>query len=354
MKKLLYSLCFVPSVLWTQAPKFSNDFLNIGVGARGLAMGTAASASTNNVQAAYWNPAGLVTNDARFQVGIQHAEWYSGIGNYDYLGFGKSIGAEKKAFGSISVIRMSIDKIPNTLRIRGPDGSINYDRIEEFSVADYAFLISYGRQLKAGPWSIGGNVKVIHRAFGTFARAWGFGIDLGLLYYSERLSFSLMGRDIVPTFNAYSFSFTEEEKAILQQTGNAIPSSSLEYTLPKLIAGMAYRIPMGQKMGFMTALDAEFSFDGTASSLLRANRFNLDPRIGMELDFNQVVFIRMGASNFQNVLKDDGSNEKTFSFYPSGGLGIKVGRVCIDYALTNIGRTGIGEYSHYFSLILDF
>jgi len=38
-----------------QAPKFSNDFLNIGVGARGMGMSGAVTASTKDVTAAYWN-----------------------------------------------------------------------------------------------------------------------------------------------------------------------------------------------------------------------------------------------------------------------------------------------------------
>src|SRR5690606_32380927 len=42
------------------APKYSNEFLAIGVGARSLGMGYAQVAAANDVTAGYWNPAGLL------------------------------------------------------------------------------------------------------------------------------------------------------------------------------------------------------------------------------------------------------------------------------------------------------
>ena len=52
-----YSLIF-PAL--AQFRKYSNEFLNIGAGARGLAMGSAQVASVNDGTAGYWNPAGLL------------------------------------------------------------------------------------------------------------------------------------------------------------------------------------------------------------------------------------------------------------------------------------------------------
>ena len=42
-----------------QFRKYSNEFLNIGAGAKGLAMGGAQVATTTDATAGYWNPAGL-------------------------------------------------------------------------------------------------------------------------------------------------------------------------------------------------------------------------------------------------------------------------------------------------------
>src|SRR5829696_8833213 len=67
-----------------QFRKYSNEFLNIGAGARGLAMGSAQVASVNDGTAGYWNPAGLVGVKDHPQLNIMHAEYFAGIGKYDY------------------------------------------------------------------------------------------------------------------------------------------------------------------------------------------------------------------------------------------------------------------------------
>lgn len=354
MKSLIVIWSCALVTLSGQAPKFSNDFLNIGVGARAMAMAGSATASTSSVQAAYWNPGLLPFNPSKFQVSAQHAEWFSGLGNYDYVAFGKRLDENSTSFGSISLIRMAIDKIPNTLRLRGPDGSIDYSRIEEFSVSDYAFMVSFGKKLASGKWAFGLNAKVIHRNFGNFANAWGFGFDAALHYQSSKLGLSVMARDITTSFNAYRFTFSDEEKAILQQTNNDIPVSSVEYTLPRLVTGLCYVFRLGSKVHLLSEINLELSTNGTESSLVSKNKFNIDPRMGIELDIANKVYLRGGLGNFQKILKVDGSSDKELSYNPSAGLGIHFGKITIDYAMSNIGSKGVGLYSHFFSINLDF
>ena len=65
----LFTLIMLLNInLNAQAPKFSNDFLNIGVGARGMGMSGAVTASTNDVTAAYWNPSSLIGIESNLQV----------------------------------------------------------------------------------------------------------------------------------------------------------------------------------------------------------------------------------------------------------------------------------------------
>src|SRR5207237_5920026 len=67
-----------------QFRKYSNEFLNIGAGARGLAMGGAQAASVEDGTAGYWNPAGLVGVKDNPDINLMHAEYFSGIGKFDY------------------------------------------------------------------------------------------------------------------------------------------------------------------------------------------------------------------------------------------------------------------------------
>ncbi|MBT8229403.1 MAG: hypothetical protein KJO50_04030, partial [Bacteroidia bacterium] len=199
MKKYLWiaAISFISLTSVAQADvKFVNEFLNIGVGARAHGMFGSVAASTNDITAAYWNPAGLSKVNRPAQLSAMHASWFGGIANYDYIGVGKTFAEKNNAFGSMTIIRMGVDNIPNTLNLIGPDGTVDYDRVTNFSAADYAFLLSYGQKLGESGLSLGGSAKVIYRNIGSFGSAFGFGIDLGAIYKTGNFEFAIMGRDI--------------------------------------------------------------------------------------------------------------------------------------------------------------
>ncbi|HRE37443.1 MAG TPA: hypothetical protein PK092_03300, partial [Chitinophagaceae bacterium] len=82
-----------------QFRKYSNEFLNIGAGARGLSMGSAQVASVNDGTAGYWNPAGLVGINEYPQVNLMHAEYFAGIGKYDYASIAFPTSSKKRTIG---------------------------------------------------------------------------------------------------------------------------------------------------------------------------------------------------------------------------------------------------------------
>ncbi len=332
-----------------QIRTYSNEFLTLGVGARGLAMGTVQSAFVDDVTAAYWNPAGL--NDVEnFQVGLQHAEWFAGIGKYDYLGFAKPIDNGNKAIG-LSIIRFGVDDIPNTLNVIDPDGNVNYDNISTFSAADYAALLTYAFKFKG--FKVGANAKIIHRRVGSFANSWGFGLDVGAQYQlNNRVNLGLTIKDLTTTFNAWSFDFTEEEKAVLELTDNVIPVSSVELTGQRVILGAAYRLPIGQNLQLLAAMDLDITFD-ERNTFIHTGAMSLDPHIGLELGFKEFLFLRTGINNIQRFTDDADPTKEVLSIQPSLGLGIKVNRITIDYAFTGLNRVSQGVYSNVFSLKFD-
>src|SRR5580693_596888 len=171
--------------------KYSDDFLEIGVGARGLGMSNAQVASTNDVYSSYYNPAGLVNIPNTFQIGFMHNEYFAGIAKYDYLTVAIPVTPKKRVIG-FSFYRFGVDDIPNTLFLVQPDGSINYNNITSFSAADYAFMFHYAQSLPIPGLSVGGSVKVIYRQIGSFAKAYGFGLDLGAQYRIKQWRLGLM------------------------------------------------------------------------------------------------------------------------------------------------------------------
>jgi len=334
----------------TKAPKFSNEFLSIGVGAKAIGMSNSIVATVNDVTAGYWNPAGLLDISSKFEVSLMHSEYFAGIAKYDYIGFATQIDSSNHL--AFSIIRFGVDDIPDTRFLYDANGAINYDNIRFFSAADYAFLISYARRLK---WikglKIGGNFKVIHRVAGDFARAWGYGLDLGVQLAVKKWQFGIMVRDLTGTFNAWTHS-SELVADVYTQTGNEIPENSVEITLPKMILGVSRYFRMGERFGLMASADFDITFDGKRNVPVKSDFASIDPHMGVELGYRKTVFLRGGVGNFQQI-KDFRGGTST-SFQPNFGVGVKIKKLSVDYALTDIGNQAAALYSHVFSLMVGF
>lgn len=356
MKKFLFLLIFeLILILPSNGQKFVNEFLNIGVGARAHGMFGSVVASTDDGTAAYWNTAGLTEIKSPLQINAMHAKWFGGIANYDYVSIAKKLSGDNNQVASFTFIRLGVDNIPNTLNLIGPDGTVDYNRVTNFSASDYAGLFSYARTIGGNEkLSVGGNLKIIHRSIGSFGKAWGFGADISARYkMNTHFTFGVSARDITTTFNAWSFNLTEDEKKVFQATGNDIPVSSSEITLPRLIVGAAYKGNKGD-FSYLGEIDLNMSTNGTKAGVLSGNNFNLDPSLGLEFGYMNRVFLRAGLGNIQSVINPTNSLDRTLEIQPNVGLGLKLGRLKVDYALANIGSVSGVLVSHIFSLGLDF
>lgn len=352
-----FIICFTRYDMYAQFRKYSNEFLNIGAGARGLAMGGAQVASVKDGSAGYWNPAGLVEVKDYPQLNLMHAEYFAGIGKYDYGSLAIPISGGKRTLG-LSVLRFAVDDIPNTVFLVEPDGTLNFSNITTFSSADYAFLFSLAQEItfrKTKKLNIGFNAKIIHRKAGDFATSWGFGFDAGLQYADKRLKIGIVARDVTTTFNAWSFNINEKMREVFYVTENEIPVKSAELTAPRLIAGGSYNFKLSEKVNLLAEADLDFTFDGRRNTVISFNPVSIDPKLGLEGSYNDVFFIRAGINNFQKALDDaDITNKKKVWIYqPAIGAGFKISTVQIDYAFTNLANQSNPLYTHIFSLKLD-
>jgi len=349
MKKIIYFvLTLVVSKASVAQLKYSNEFLNLGVGARNLAMGGATTANVSDVTAGYYNPAALLQMKDKFQlIGMRNSQ-FAGILTHDYLA-----GAFKlndKSVVALSIIRAGVDNIPNTLFLINNNGQIDYTKISNFSAVDYGFIGSYATETKfIENLQIGGNVKVIRRVIGEFANAWGFGIDASALYTAKNFRFGAIFRDITTTFNVWNYTFNEAEKEKLISTGNALPSNNLELTLPKFTFGSSY-LKVKNWFSVMGSIDFDLYTDGQRNTVISSSIVNIDPRLGLELGYKKIVFLRGGFNNFQKVKDVDGSS--SFNASPAIGVGLKLNKIELDYALGNAFNSGLLSSSNIISLKL--
>lgn len=360
MKRLLTLILPVLCLAGTasgQFRKYSNEFLNIGAGARGLAMGSAQVASVTDGTAGYWNPAALANLKEDVQLNLMHAEYFAGIGKYDFANLAIPLKDGRRAIG-LSLLRFAVDDIPNTIFLVEPDGTINFSNVSAFSSADYAFLFSFAQEMKLkGNRRVhaGLNAKIIHRKAGDFTTAWGFGFDAGIQILTPKWRLGVVARDVTTTFNAWSFNLSEKMREVFYVTQNDIPVKSTELTAPRLILGGAYTFRLNTALSLMAELNMDLTFDGRRNTVLASDLLSMDPKIGLEASWKDVLFIRGGIHNFQEALDDnDATNtKKVWIYQPSIGAGFRVSQVEIDYAFTNLANQSNPLYTHVFSLKVD-
>ncbi len=332
-------------------PKYSNEFLSIGVGARALSMSNAYSSITNDVTSGYWNPSGLLFINSNLQLGFMHSQYFAGLARYDYGGI--AIKTNENNHIGFSYIRFGVDDIPDTSELIDSEGNINYDRIRSFNASDNAFIISFARKLpEYENLFIGANAKVIRRTAGSFAGAWGFGLDIGAIYKMDSYQFAFVGRDITTTFNAWTYNLDDSMREVFTITGNEIPSNSYEITLPRFIVGASREFEFKYDISLLASLDLNITTDGKRNVLIPGDPFSIEPALGFEIGYKHKVFLRGGIGNFQEYYK---ANEtQTYSIQPNIGVGIVIGDILyVDYALTNVGNSSIALYSNVFSIKLN-
>ena len=323
--------------------------MNIGVDAAAFGMANAVTASTANVNSGYWNPAGLINLEDN-QLSLMHASYFANIASYDYGAFAMPL--DDRSAVAISIIRFGVDDILNTTQLIDDQGNIDYSRISLFSTADYGVTFSYARALPLDGLNIGVNAKVIRRIIGDFASSWGFGLDVGLQFNKNDWQFGVMVRDITTTFNAWAIDeekFAEIQGAIEGQN-QELPETT-EITIPKLNLGMSRKFIFHYDYALLTEIDLNFRFAQT-NDLVSTSFTSFTPALGLEFGYIDMVFIRAGVGNFQNITQLDGN--ESLGFQPNIGVGFKYKGIQVDYALTDLGDQSAALYSNIFSITLDW
>lgn len=142
-------------------------FLRIGAGARPTAMGEAFVGLADDVNAAYYNPAGLAYLNGA-EITAMHVQWFQDI-NYEFGAF-----AYPTEAGAFAVTAATL-KVEDQQR-RGLDESL----LGTFETLDSAYALSYARMMHPR-LSAGGTVRFIDQEIGgTSASTWSG--DAGVLY----------------------------------------------------------------------------------------------------------------------------------------------------------------------------
>jgi hypothetical protein len=362
-KKYTYITLFLATLFWVSqiraaAPKYSNEFLSVGVGARALGMGgAAASVAAADACAAYWNPALLATLQPARSAALMHAEYFAGVAKYDFGAFACRL--DSSATVAATLIRFGVDDILQTTDLIDKDGNFSYDRLSYFSTADYALAFSLAKSARVAgrTLNVGANAKIVYRNVGKFAAAYGFGVDVGAHCRIGRWSVGLMLRDITTTINVWTYNAGALEiPPYAMPSGdtvtNSAPAARTEVTLPKATLAAAYSVRLGKDFSMLAEAGFDVTTDGQRNALVSTKWLNVDPRLGVEGSYKNMVHLRAGLNNAQRISDFDSKSRLTVQ--PNMGIGVSFMGFALDYALTNIGAVGVASYSNIFSVSYGF
>ena len=284
-------------------------FLQLGVGARAVAMGEAYSAVADDATALYWNPAAM-TQIKGGSLTLMHAS-YLESSYFDYGGYARNTGRSAVGMG---LQYFSAGAITQTDAAGAETG--------KFTPYDLAASLGYAR--KFGGCAVGLSVKFIQSRILKTARA--VAADVGLLspaYFDGRVKVAFTATNIGGTMK---FDQTKEKLPLTLRAGSAYrPSArwllSLDAVMPRDDRPYA-------------AAGAEFklveSEDKYASRQFHGEGWSFAGRAGF---------------NTQTLGGIDGFTGLSF------GMGIDSGRYAMDYAFVPFG--GVGQ-AHRLSLHYHF
>jgi hypothetical protein len=159
------------------------EFLNYAIAPRSLGMGKAFTAIADDVQACYFNPAGLFQLNAQ-EVMLAHSQLYGA--RLEYVGFALPT-REAGTFG-VSLINYGSEGIDS----RSPENQ----RYETYFYAENAFIAAYAYN----PWQFlgfGGNLKLITKNVSLYSGV-GVGADVSALVKLPRpFSFGLVLQNLI-------------------------------------------------------------------------------------------------------------------------------------------------------------
>lgn len=319
-KKLLF-LLFLASLAATtanaqrKAGRTGAAFLEIGVGAREAALGSAATSLAYDANQIFWNPAGTaLAPDQKLSAAFSYSDWIADL-KYTAAAVGYNLGATGTA--TIGVQVFGVSDIPANRQNGYSDPFLkdlvtDHNTSETFNYTDLALSVSYSRYF-LDKLALGATFKYVSETIdGVGASAIGF--DFGSIY---KIGFS--GWQIAARLSNLGTEMTFYNQA------NPLP-------LTFSIGTSIYPVNTEQAR-VMLAVDATKPQD--SQQLIFG---------GAEVSFYDLLFLRGGYKFNYSGAKDDGTSQRdpirTSIEGVSLGGGIQYGvsgyDIAIDYAYTQM------------------
>ena len=304
--------------------------LLIPVGARGIAMAGAGTATSSGIDAIFWNPAGISKSSYQSNLMFSHMDYFAGM-DVEYVAAVTKLGE----FGSLgfSVKSLVIGDINVTTEAQ-PDGT------GEVLNPNFITLGVHYSRILSDRVSVGITSKVVKESF-LNAEGTGIAFDAGVQYKGlaefENLSIGIVLKDFGPsmTYGGSGMLRLREIDGVFRDVRIEAQPAELPTTLE---IGTSYSYSLGEASSL------------NISGVFQSNNFADDEyRLGAEWSMEDFIYIRGGIP----LVDSDDANPYIFGPSFGGGISVGTGKVdlIIDYAFRSVE---FFDSSHILSLHLGF
>lgn len=297
----------------------AGQFLKIAPGARAIGMGGAYTGISNDIFAAYWNPAGIsnITNGG--QVAFNHAEWLADI-TYDWAAASLYLGDVGSIYLSLTTLATPEEKV-RTIEYPEGDGRV-------WDATSFSIGFGYARKL-TDKFSIGFYFKYVSEQIWN-STASGVALDIGT-YYVTPFNDMVIGASISNfgskmQMDGRDVQFDYDPNNDLNSGPNNVRSQYLmgEYDLPlNFKLGVAMDVVKNRFLRVTAAVDAVHPNDNTEYV-----------NSGLEVAYDEMFMVRAGYK--QLFMRD---NEAGLSY--GGGIRYKFDNglgFMLNYGWADYGR----------------
>ena len=310
------------------------NFLEIGVGARGLALAGAYTALAEGVTALYWNPAGIAEIEAP-AAAFSLANLYEDADiTHTFAGGVMPVGTNG-AFG-LGLTQLSSGDIDRTTELFPDGGDPTFGNT--FSYTATAAGLYYGRRL-TDRLGIGVGLKFVTEGIDN-AKATYMGVDIG-----TKFRVGLYGTHIAATLSNIGTSGRFRGAAIERFTvdnfrpgATPVEFSTAALQMPTLFRFSIRSDVIGPSDALLSANSQHAFF--TVVEMTDAIDTDVQMTIAAQYSFRELVFLRAGK-RFVNEKETSGFRGAGFGASFGGGLRLPVGggrRLAFDYAFTEMNE----------------
>jgi len=295
------------------------QFLEVGIGARGVGMGEAFTALTNDVNSVFWNPAGLANIQDK-QLMLNYNRWPADI-SIGGMAFGMNF--DRIGVFTLSTVYLATGKMDVTT-VYDPEGSSG----QTFNITNYALGLSYSRYMTER-LAVGITLKLVSEKYWTYGYTTA-AIDLGTCYHTGyhglNIAMSILHFGPEVKFSGRYIDYSDPLSANLNKT------KSFE----------TYSLPINFRFGLsMDILEDSESHLVGAADMIHPNNNLEQYNLGLEYGYNRLFFLRGGYKftadegglnlglGFRYVLTEKISLDLDYAYSAMG-------------VLTDIHRLGLG------------